>query len=83
MSPVAIAAHGHAALPVAAFRTHHRDAHGTADTAGSSSVGKPGQLPVGAGSGLIASAVQSLQQTAPARISGAPALIGGSLNVTA
>ena len=38
---------------------------------------------VGTGTGLLANAVQSLQQAASSRTSGAPALIGGNLNVTA
>ena len=83
MSSIAISAQAHAMLPSAAFRTHRRDVQGTTESDGIADVGKPGQLPAGTGPGLLANAAQSLQHTAAARINGAPALIGGSLNVTA
>jgi hypothetical protein len=83
MSTSAISAQAHAVLPDRIFAAHRRDARAAAGTEGTPGVGKPGQLPVGTGQGLLANAVQSLQQAASSRTSGAPALIGGSLNVTA
>jgi hypothetical protein len=70
-------------LPGTAFRAHRHDVQGAPDTESIAGIGKPGQLPAGTGTGLLANAVQSLQQAASSRTSGAPALIGGNLNVTA
>ena len=83
MSTVAISGHSHAILPGAVFRPHRHDGKGTADAASLASIGKPGQLPAGSGKGLISGAAQALQQSAGAHISGAPAVTGARINVTA
>lgn len=87
MSAIAIGGHGHphshAIQPSPAFRAHRREDKGSVATEGSATIGKPGQLPAGSGLALLGSAVQSLQQSVGNRVNGAPAQIGGSLNVTA
>jgi len=64
MSSLTINAHGAAAPASAVFRSHHRGGHDAlSDLESVPSVGRPGELPTGAGAALLNGAAQALQKT--------------------
>ena len=77
MSSLPIAATFAPALPGVTFGSHHHGGHGArADAESLLSVGLPGELPAGAGQGLLSDVFQALQQLLPVQISSAaPAVV--------